>query len=75
MDLPLQTFFNLGGSLRVSWYGDCLPSRDFPLLCDLYLKGQLQLDEVISSRIGLEDVEDAFKAMRHGEVLRSVIVL
>jgi len=73
--LPLQQFFNLGGSLRVSWYGDCLPSRDFPLLCDLYLKGQLKLDEVVSSRIGLEDVDEAFHAMHAGRVLRSVIIL
>lgn len=74
IQLPLQRFFGLGGSLRVSWYGDCLPSRDFPLLCDLYLKGQLKLDEVVTRRIGLGDVQQAFEAMHHGEVLRSVIV-
>jgi S-(hydroxymethyl)mycothiol dehydrogenase len=72
--LPLAQFFGGGGSLRVSWYGDCLPSRDFPLLCDLYLKGQLQLDEIVTRRIGLGDVEAAFEAMHRGEVLRSVIV-
>ena len=55
--------------------GDCLPSRDFPLLCDMYLKGELKLDEVVTRRIGLGDVEAAFEAMHHGEVLRSVIVL
>ena len=74
IELLLARFFGLGGSLRVSWYGDCLPSRDFPLLCDLYLKGELKLDEVVTRRIGLGDVEAAFEAMHHGEVLRSVIV-
>jgi S-(hydroxymethyl)mycothiol dehydrogenase len=75
IELPLARFFGLGGSLRVSWYGDCLPSRDFPLLCDLYLKKQLMLDEVVTRRIGLGDVAAAFAAMHHGEVLRSVIEL
>ena len=74
IELPLQRYFGLGGSLRVSWYGDCLPSRDFPLLCDLYLKGDLLLDEVVTRRIGLEDTDEAFAAMHRGEVLRSVIV-
>jgi len=73
IELPLARFFGLGGSLRVSWYGDCLPSRDFPLLCDLYLKKELMLDEVVTKRIGLGDVEPAFEAMHHGGVLRSVI--
>ena len=75
LKLPLQRFFGLGGSLRVSWYGDCLPSRDFPLLCDLYIKGELLLDEVVTRRIGLGDTDEAFAAMHRGEVLRSVIVL
>jgi S-(hydroxymethyl)mycothiol dehydrogenase len=75
IDLGLQQYFNLGGALRVSWYGDCLPSRDFPLLCDLYLKGKLDLDRVITERIELGGVEEAFEAMHHGRVLRSVIVL
>jgi S-(hydroxymethyl)mycothiol dehydrogenase len=75
LELPLQRYFGLGGSLRVSWYGDCLPSRDFPLLCDLYLKKELLLDEVVTRRIRLEDTDEAFAAMHRGEVLRSVIVL
>lgn len=72
--LPLQQLFGLGGALRVSWYGDCLPSRDFPLLCDLYLKGQLMLDEVVTKRIGLGDVQRAIHDMHAGTVLRSVIL-
>ncbi|HEY8285834.1 MAG TPA: S-(hydroxymethyl)mycothiol dehydrogenase, partial [Chloroflexota bacterium] len=61
-------------SLRVSWYGDCLPSRDFPMLTDWYSKGTLQLDELVSARISLNEVEEAFGAMQRGETLRSVIV-
>ncbi|HZT96023.1 MAG TPA: zinc-binding dehydrogenase [Chloroflexota bacterium] len=74
IQLPLARFFGLGGSLRVSWYGDCLPSRDFPLLTDLYLKGRLNLDDVVTRTISLEDTAEAFRAMHDGETLRSVIV-
>ena len=66
-------FFGLGGALRVSWYGDCLPSRDFPLLAEYYLQGQLDLDRVVSRVISLEETEAAFEAMERGETLRSVI--
>ncbi len=75
LDLDLQRFFDLGGSLRVSWYGDCLPTRDFPLLADWYRQGQLKLDEVVTRTIGLDETEAAFTAMERGETLRSVIDL
>jgi S-(hydroxymethyl)mycothiol dehydrogenase len=74
LELPLQRFFDLGGHLCVSWYGDCLPTRDFPLLAEWYRLGQLKLDEVVSRKIGLEETEEAFAAMERGETLRSVIV-
>lgn len=74
INLPLQQFFSRGGALRVSWYGDCLPSRDFPLLCDWYCQGELNLDEIVSRRIGLDETEEAFHAMHDGKTLRSVIV-
>jgi S-(hydroxymethyl)mycothiol dehydrogenase len=73
MEFPAQQFFGMGGSLRVSWYGDCLPTRDFPLLAQMYLRGELLLDELITNRIALEEVQDAFDAMERGETLRSVI--
>jgi S-(hydroxymethyl)mycothiol dehydrogenase len=72
-ELPLQQFFSRGGALRVSWYGDCLPSRDFPLLTHWYLSGEINLDDLVSRRIGLGDTEDAFHAMHDGKTLRSVI--
>jgi S-(hydroxymethyl)mycothiol dehydrogenase len=75
LNLELQRFFDLGGHLCVSWYGDCLPTRDFPLLADWYRQGQLKLDEVVSRTVRLDEVEDAFQAMEKGETLRSVIVL
>jgi len=71
--LELPRYFDLGGSLRVSWYGDCLPSRDFPLLVDLYKKGRLHLSEMITQRVALDDVEDAFQSMVRGETLKSVV--
>jgi S-(hydroxymethyl)mycothiol dehydrogenase len=75
LDLPLQEVFGRGGSLKSSWYGDCLPSRDFPMLIDLYLQGRLDLDAFVSETITLDGVEDAFTKMHHGDVLRSVVVL
>ncbi|HEX9259512.1 MAG TPA: S-(hydroxymethyl)mycothiol dehydrogenase [Acidimicrobiales bacterium] len=74
-DIPMIEFFGRGGALKPSWYGDCLPSRDFPLLVDLHLQGRLPLDRFVSETISLDDVEEAFHKMEAGEVLRSVVVL
>jgi S-(hydroxymethyl)mycothiol dehydrogenase len=74
-DIPMIEFFGRGGALKPSWYGDCLPSRDFPALVDLHLQGRLPLDAFVSETIGLDDVEEAFAKMQRGEVLRSVVVL
>jgi S-(hydroxymethyl)mycothiol dehydrogenase len=75
IDLPLIDVFGRGGALKSSWYGDCLPGRDFPVLLDLYLQGRLDLDVFVSETIGLDQVEEAFGRMHRGEVLRSVVVL
>ena len=75
IDLPMIEFFGRGGALKPSWYGDCLPSRDFPMLVDLYLDGRLDLDRFVSETIGIGDVEAAFARMQRGEVLRSVVVV
>jgi S-(hydroxymethyl)mycothiol dehydrogenase len=75
IDLPMIDFFGRGGQLKPSWYGDCLPSRDFPTLVDLYMQGRLDLDRFVSEVIALGDVEEAFGRMQRGEVLRSVVVL
>jgi S-(hydroxymethyl)mycothiol dehydrogenase len=74
-EIPLIDVFGRGGSLKSSWYGDCLPSRDFPMLVDLYQQGRLDLDAFVSEEIGLGDVEAAFEKMHHGDVLRSVVIL
>jgi S-(hydroxymethyl)mycothiol dehydrogenase len=74
-DIPMIEFFGRGGALKPSWYGDCLPGRDFPMLVDLYLQGRLPLGAFVSEIIGLGDVEEAFHKMERGEVLRSVVVL
>jgi S-(hydroxymethyl)mycothiol dehydrogenase len=75
LELPLLDVFGRGGALKSSWYGDCLPSRDFPMLIDLYLQGRLDLDAFVSETIALDGVEEAFTRMHKGEVLRSVVVL
>ncbi len=74
-EIPLIEVFGHGGQIKSSWYGDCLPSRDFPLLVDLWQQGRFPLDRFVSERIGLDDVEAAFHKMEKGEVLRSVVVL
>jgi S-(hydroxymethyl)mycothiol dehydrogenase len=73
-DMPLIDVFGRGGSLKSSWYGDCLPSRDFPMLVDLYQQGRLDLDAFVSEEIGVGDIEAAFDKMHRGEVLRSVVI-
>ena len=75
IELPMIEVFGRGGSRKSSWYGDCLPSRDFPMLIDLHLQGRLALDRFVSETIGLDEVEEAFHKMERGEVLRSVVVL
>jgi S-(hydroxymethyl)mycothiol dehydrogenase len=74
LEIPMIEFFGRGGSLRPSWYGDCLPARDFPILVDLYLAGRFDLDRFVSEIIDIDHVEDAFAKMQRGEVLRSVVV-
>ena len=75
LEMPLLDFFGRGGSLKSSWYGDCLPERDFPMLVDLHLQGRLPLDKFVSERIGIDAVEAAFEAMKSGAVLRSVVTM
>jgi S-(hydroxymethyl)mycothiol dehydrogenase len=75
IELPMIELFGRGGALKSSWYGDCLPTRDFPVLIDLYLRGRLDLDGFVSETIALDQVEEAFHRMERGEVLRSVVVL
>jgi S-(hydroxymethyl)mycothiol dehydrogenase len=74
LEMPLIDFFSHGGALKSSWYGDCLPSRDFPMLVDLYQQGRFDLDAFVSEEIGLGDIESAFEKMHRGDVLRSVVV-
>ncbi|HTW13679.1 MAG TPA: S-(hydroxymethyl)mycothiol dehydrogenase [Nocardioides sp.] len=74
-ELPLIDVFGRGGALKSSWYGDCLPDRDFPMLVDLYQQGRLDLDAFVSEEIGIDDIEAAFDKMHHGDVLRSVVIL
>ncbi|MDQ2756879.1 MAG: zinc-binding dehydrogenase, partial [Actinomycetota bacterium] len=73
--LPLIDIFGRGGSLTSSWYGDCLPSRDFPMLVDLYRQGRFDLGGFVTETVGLGDVEASFTKMGEGTVLRSVVQL
>ncbi|MFV0317105.1 MAG: S-(hydroxymethyl)mycothiol dehydrogenase, partial [Microthrixaceae bacterium] len=75
LELPLLDVFGRGGALKSSWYGDCLPSRDFPMLVDLYLQGRLDLEGFVSERIGIGEVQSAFERMEAGDVLRSVVMV
>ncbi len=73
VELPLLDVFGHGGATKSSWYGDCLPERDFPMLIDLHLQGRLDLGAFVTERITLDQVEDAFATMNGGDVLRSVV--
>ena len=73
-NIPMIDFFGRGGALKPSWYGDCLPSRDFPLLVELHLQGRLPLEDFVTETIGLSEIEQAFHRMERGEVLRSVVL-
>jgi S-(hydroxymethyl)mycothiol dehydrogenase len=73
-ELPLIDIFGRGGATKSSWYGDCLPSRDFPALVELHLQGRLPLEKFVSETIRLDEVEEAFRRMERGEVLRSVVL-
>ncbi len=75
LEIPMIDVFSHGGALKSSWYGDCLPERDFPVLVELFQQGRLPLDRFVTERIKLDDVEEAFEAMRAGTVLRSVVML
>ena len=75
VEMPLLDFFSHGGTLKSSWYGDCLPERDFPTLVDLHMQGRLPLEKFVTERIGLDDVEAAFDKMHQGTVLRSVVIV
>jgi S-(hydroxymethyl)mycothiol dehydrogenase len=74
IELPLLDVFGRGGALKSSWYGDCLPTRDFPMLTELYLQGRVDLDAFVSEEIPLDGVEAAFAKMHTGGVLRSVVI-
>jgi S-(hydroxymethyl)mycothiol dehydrogenase len=75
LELPLLDVFGRGGALKSSWYGDCLPSRDFPILIDLHRQGRLDLESFVTETIALDEVDKAFERMHEGDVLRSVVVL
>jgi S-(hydroxymethyl)mycothiol dehydrogenase len=75
LEMPLLDVFSRGGAIKSSWYGDCLPSRDFPMLIDLFQQGRLPLDKFVSETIEMDEIESAFEKMSQGDVLRSVVVL
>jgi S-(hydroxymethyl)mycothiol dehydrogenase len=74
LEVPMIEFFGRGGALKPSWYGDCLPTRDFPVLVELFLSGRFPLDRFVTETVAPDGVEEAFARMQRGEVLRSVVV-
>ncbi len=75
IELPMIEIFGRGGALKSSWYGDCLPERDFPALVALYKQGRFDLDAFVTERISIDAVESAFEKLHEGSVLRSVVEL
>ena len=74
LTLPLLDVFGRGGALKSSWYGDCLPERDFPYLVDLSLQGRLPLERFVTGRTDLAGVDNALNTLHEGDVLRTVVV-
>jgi S-(hydroxymethyl)glutathione dehydrogenase / alcohol dehydrogenase len=75
LDLPAAVaFLYFNKTLRGCWYGSSNVDHDVPKLLELYKRGELKLEELISREIKLEQLNDAFAAMEAGEVARSVIV-
>ncbi len=74
--VPLSAFNLLfeGKNILSSLYGGADVRRDFPFLTELYRAGRLDLESMISARIGLSDLDDAVAALRNGEVLRQIVV-
>ena len=68
---------SLMGEKRIvrSSYGDALPKRDFPWIVEQYLEGRLKLDELITSRIALDDINEGFAMLARGEGVRTVVLL
>ncbi len=79
---PLGSGTNLPGSvitrtekvIRGSFYGSVLPQRDFPIFLDLYRNGKLKLDELVTRRYRLDEINEAYQDMLTGEVARGIIV-
>jgi len=79
---PVGSGTNLPGSvitrtekvIRGSFYGSVLPQRDFPMFLDLYRNGKLMLDELVTRRYRLEEINEAYQDMLTGEVARGIIV-
>ncbi|WP_213453258.1 zinc-binding dehydrogenase [Rhizomonospora bruguierae] len=74
-EIALRPLFLTGGSIRVSIWGDCVASRDLPKLADLYLAGQLPLEEYVQETFRLEDAQTGYERLLSGEVLRPVVLL
>jgi len=74
--LELPAFFGvvlMSKTIKGCWYGSSNVQQDVPRLLEYYQRGELKLDELISRRIKVDEVNDAFSAMEAGEVARSVI--
>ena len=61
-------------SLKGSYLGSCIPSRDIPTYIELYKTGRLDVEKLISHRIKLEDINDGFERLAQGDALRQIIL-
>jgi alcohol dehydrogenase len=75
LPLPAVTIPRLERRVLGSVYGSSRPERDFPLTLDLYRRGRLPLDRLVTHRLPLDEVARAFELMRSGEAVRVVLDL
>ena len=73
VNIELQDFILMNKSLAGTVFGSCNPKADIFRLARLYQTGQLQLDEMITRRYRLDDINDAYDDLRNGKIIRGII--
>lgn len=73
LSLPALSIPRMERRVLGSLYGSALPERDFPALFDLYRRGRIPLDRLVSHRLPLDRIEDAFSLLRAGTARRVVL--
>jgi alcohol dehydrogenase len=72
--LPAVTLVGEERTLKGSYIGTCVPSRDIPRYLDLYQQGRLPVDRLLSGRLALDEINHGFDLLHEGKAIRQVVV-